>query len=88
MMKKVFGYLEDCGYNVKCDQQDMRAYERIEDFIKNALDQADCILSLVSERSLKSAWVSLEMTAAINFDKTGKNGSRCVWTTPTSLMIY
>jgi len=72
MMKKVFGYLEDCGYNVICDQQDMRAYERIEDFIKNALDQADCILSLVSERSLKSAWVSLEMTAAINFDKTGK----------------
>lgn len=72
MMKKVFGYLEDCGYNVKCDQQDMRAYERIEDFIKNALDQADCILSLVSERSLKSAWVSLEMTAARNFDKTGK----------------
>jgi hypothetical protein len=47
------------------DQQDMRAGEEIESFINRAFDNNRFVLSIVSENSLKSGWVSRELNTAV-----------------------
>ncbi len=64
-MQAVRNYLERNGVDVMVDQQDMRAGEEIESFINRAFDNNRFVLSIVSENSLKSGWVSRELNTAV-----------------------
>ena len=64
-MQAVRNYLERNGVDVMVDQQDMRAGEEIESFINRAFDNNRFVLSIVSENSLKSGWVSVELNTAV-----------------------
>jgi hypothetical protein len=52
--------LEANGIRVLIDTADMAPGERIEDFIDRSIREADVVVSLVSRRSLFSAWVAVE----------------------------
>ena len=64
-MQAVRNYLERNGVDVMVDQQDMRAGEEIESFINRAFDNNRFVLSIVSENSLRSGWVSVELNTAV-----------------------
>ena len=53
-------FLKVEGISVLVDSESMTAGERIQDFIARAIQQADVVVSLVSRRSLLSAWVAME----------------------------
>lgn len=64
-MERVKGWLESNGVEVTVDKQDMRAGEDIESFIRRAFDNSRFVLSMVSQNSLKSGWVSKEFNTAL-----------------------
>ncbi|MEY4202883.1 MAG: hypothetical protein RL013_586, partial [Bacteroidota bacterium] len=64
-MERVKGWLESNGVEVTVDVQDMRAGEDIESFIRSAFDNSRFVLSMVSQNSLMSGWVSKEFNTAL-----------------------
>ena len=64
-MERVKGWLESNGVEVTVDVQDMRAGEDIESFIRSAFDKSRFVLSMVSQNSLMSGWVSKEFNTAL-----------------------
>ncbi|MCE2822218.1 MAG: TIR domain-containing protein [Saprospiraceae bacterium] len=64
-MERVKGWLESNGVEVTVDVQDMRAGEEIESFIRSAFDKSRFVLSMVSQNSLMSGWVSKEFNTAL-----------------------
>jgi hypothetical protein len=64
-MERVKGWLESNGVEVTVDVQDMRAGEEIESFIRRAFDNSSFVISIVSQNSLVSGWVSKEFNTAL-----------------------
>lgn len=64
-MHAVRGYLEKNDIKVFVDIADMGPGEDIQSFIDKAFKENHFVLSLVSENSLQSGWVSKEISAAI-----------------------
>ncbi|MFM7155639.1 MAG: TIR domain-containing protein [Bacteroidota bacterium] len=64
-MERVKDWLESNGVEVTVDVQDMRAGEDIESFIRSAFDKSRFVLSMVSQNSLMSGWVSKEFNTAL-----------------------
>jgi hypothetical protein len=57
---KLRQFLATQGVAVLIDSEAMTAGERIQDFIARSIRESDVVVSLVSNRSLLSAWVALE----------------------------
>jgi len=57
---KVKNYLEDNGIQVTIDKDSIEASENITKFIYRCIRQNDVIISIVSTKSLQSAWVGQE----------------------------
>lgn len=53
-------FLTSNGVSVLIDSETMTAGERIQDFIARCIRESDVVVSLVSSRSLLSAWVAME----------------------------
>jgi len=71
-MRSVKNYLEDKGILVQVDIQDLGVGDNIKDFIDKALKENQFILSIISERSLRSGWVNQELNTTLllrKFDK-------------------
>jgi len=66
---KLKAALEKRGILVIIDRMDMRAGASIQEFIESSIRDADVTLSIVSNRSLLSAWVALESGAAFYGEK-------------------
>lgn len=71
-MFRVRADLEANQITVIVDEQDMQAAEDIQSFINKSLQNARFILTLVSEKSLRSGWVGRELSAAAMLEQTGK----------------
>lgn len=65
VMNLVKSHLEANRISVIVDVEDMRIAQGIQDFIDQALQENHFILSIISENSLLSGWVSKELNAAI-----------------------
>ncbi|MEN9415450.1 MAG: hypothetical protein RLZ62_1754, partial [Bacteroidota bacterium] len=65
VMNRVKSHLEANRISVIVDVEDMRMAQGIQDFIDKALQENHFILSIISENSLLSGWVSKELNAAI-----------------------
>lgn len=72
VMFRVKDYLEKEQLTVIADVQDMQAAEDIQSFINQSMQDARFILTLVSEKSLRSGWVGRELAAAALLAQTGK----------------
>jgi hypothetical protein len=59
------------GIEVILDRDDMLPGERISDFIHRAIRDCDVVVSIISTRSLLSAWVASETIGAISRNKWG-----------------
>ncbi len=59
IITRIKPYLEKAGIEYLQDERDMPAGEKIKDFVSQ-VQNVDCVLSVVSENSLLSAWVSQE----------------------------
>ncbi|MEO1261756.1 MAG: TIR domain-containing protein [Bacteroidota bacterium] len=57
---KMRDFLSDNGVSVTIDSDAMQAGENIQSFINKCIRETDITLSLVSKRSLMSAWVGME----------------------------
>ena len=69
--EKLKAALEAKGVVVRIDNIDMSAGADIQEFIESSIRDADVTLSIVSNRSLLSAWVALESIAAFYSEKLG-----------------
>lgn len=71
--------LEDKGVVVRFDQTAMQAGANIQEFIENSIRDTDVTLSVVSNRSLLSAWVALESINTFFLEKfeSGKKFIAC-----------
>ncbi|MFM8373512.1 MAG: toll/interleukin-1 receptor domain-containing protein [Bacteroidota bacterium] len=72
VMLRVKDYLEKEQLKVIADVQNMQAAEDIQSFINQSMQDARFILTLVSEKSLRSGWVGRELAAASLLAQTGK----------------
>lgn len=63
--QRVQRLLEKHAVDVIIDVQDMTPGERIPDFIRRSLSDSDAVVSIVSDRSLLSAWVAMETIQAL-----------------------
>ena len=61
--------LKDRGLRVVIDEESMKPGERISQFIERSIRESDVVVSLVSTRSLLSAWVALETIQTLNRNK-------------------
>jgi hypothetical protein len=66
---KLKSALEAKGFLVTIDREAMRAGASIQEFIENSIRDADVTLSIVSNRSLLSAWVALESITTLYREK-------------------
>ena len=66
---KLKAALEKRGILVIIDRMDMRAGGSIQEFIESSIRDADVTLSIVSNRSLLSAWVAMESVTAFYGEK-------------------
>lgn len=57
---KIRDLLVDSGIEVTIDQDSMRIGEEIKSFISDSIQNADAVLTLISNKSLKSGWVGAE----------------------------
>lgn len=57
---KIRDHLANSGIEVTIDQDSMDPGQEIKSFIKESIEKADAVLSLISNRSLKSGWVGVE----------------------------
>lgn len=67
--EKLKSALEKKGLLVTIDNVDMRAGASIQNFIESSVRDSDVTLSIVSNRSLLSAWVALESITAFYNEK-------------------
>lgn len=67
--EKLKSAIEAKGIRVTIDNVDMRAGASIQEFIESSIRDADVTLSIVSNRSLLSAWVALESITAFYNEK-------------------
>jgi hypothetical protein len=72
VMLRVKDYLEKEQLKVIADVQNMQAAEDIQSFINQSMQDARFILTLVSEKSLRSGSVGRELAAASLLAQTGK----------------
>ncbi len=63
--------LEGEGIRVRIDREAMKAGEDIKRFIENSIRETDVTLSIVSNRSLLSAWVAMETINTFQHEKVG-----------------
>lgn len=63
--QRVQRLLEKQGIEVIIDAKNMTPGERITDFIRRSLSDSDAVVSIVSDRSLLSAWVAMETIQAL-----------------------
>ena len=68
-MRAVKGELEQNGIKVFADIFEMEAGENIQTFIDKAMKGNMFVLSLISQNSLKSGWVNIELSGAMMLDK-------------------
>jgi hypothetical protein len=71
-MRSVKGHLEDNGVQVIVDIQNLGVGDNIQNFIEKALQENQCILSIISEHSLRSGWVNQELSSALLLRNFGK----------------
>lgn len=62
---KLCRVLKDEGIPVLIDSESMAPGERIQEFIARSIAQSDVVVSLVSSRSLLSAWVAMETISSL-----------------------
>jgi hypothetical protein len=67
--RRLCRYLKDRGLRVSIDAESMQPGERISGFIERSIRESDVVVSLVSTRSLLSAWVALETIQTLNRNK-------------------
>ena len=67
--KKLRTALEKNGVKVTIDIEKLRAGDKIEDFIDDAVQDSDFTISIVSKHSLKSAWVIVESLEMLIHEK-------------------
>lgn len=72
-MKAVKEYLEKKKVKVYIDLNDLSAGESIQGFIDEALRNNDFVISVISQNSLRSGWVSKELVVAKYLNKTSSN---------------
>ncbi|MFN0036173.1 MAG: TIR domain-containing protein [Saprospiraceae bacterium] len=72
-MRSVKSFLEDHGVHVHIDLNDISAGSEIQGFIDKALRENDFVVSIISQNSLESGWVSKELTVAQFLNKTNQN---------------
>lgn len=65
--------LQENGILVKIDSETMKPGEKIKDFIENSIKETDVTLSIVSNKSLLSAWVSMETILTFYYTKFTSN---------------
>jgi hypothetical protein len=65
--------LEQGGIEVVLDIDSMPAGEHIADFIHRSIRDSDAVVSVISSRSLLSAWVASETIGSMNRNKWGDN---------------
>jgi hypothetical protein len=66
---EVRDYLRQHGFEVILDADSMRAGGSISEFIANSVREADVVVSIVSIKSLVSAWVALETVTSFEREK-------------------
>lgn len=71
--EKLKSALEEKGIAVTIDSEAMAAGASIQQFIESAVRDADVTLSIVSKRSLLSAWVAMESITAFYGEKLQSN---------------
>lgn len=71
--KKLITALRANGIDVTIDIESMKAGEKIEDFIENSIRNTDVTLSIVSNKSLLSAWVAMETINTFYHEKFSAN---------------
>jgi threonine dehydrogenase-like Zn-dependent dehydrogenase len=64
--------LEKHGVEVIIDADSMLAGEHISEFIRRSILDSDVVISIISSRSLNSAWVASETIGSINRNKWGE----------------
>jgi|GEM_PF-3439242 len=57
---KIKEVLTDSGIDVTIDEDSMKLGQEIKSFISESIQKADAVLTLISNRSLKSGWVGVE----------------------------
>ena len=70
---RVKAALEKRGIQVTIDHVNMAAGASIEEFIESSIRNSDVTLSIVSNTSLRSAWVGMESVTALYGEKLGNN---------------
>lgn len=70
---KILDALEKASIEVIIDQEDMMAGADIKNFIEKSIGESTVTVSLVSNRSLKSAWVALETIDTFFLERYMKN---------------
>lgn len=65
--------LQENGILVKIDSETMKPGEKIKDFIENSIKETDVTLLIVSNKSLLSAWVSMETILTFYYTKFTSN---------------
>ncbi len=67
--RRLCRYLTDHGLQVAIDTESMQPGERISGFIERSIRESDVVVSLVSNRSLLSAWVAMETIQTLSRNK-------------------
>jgi hypothetical protein len=67
--RRLCRYLQDKGERVVIDAENMHPGERISGFIERSVRESDVVVSLVSNRSLLSAWVAVETIQTLSRNK-------------------
>lgn len=63
--RNVRTFLENKGFDVILDEDDLAAGRSILDFIQASIKQCDAVVSIVSAKSLQSGWVGQESVASM-----------------------
>ncbi|MBL7780883.1 MAG: toll/interleukin-1 receptor domain-containing protein [Saprospiraceae bacterium] len=63
--RRVRTFLENQGFDVILDEDDLAAGRSILEFIQASIKQCDAVVSVVSARSLQSGWVGQESVASM-----------------------
>lgn len=71
--QRVQRLLENHSVEVIIDAKNMTPGERITDFIRRSLSDSDAVVSIVSDRSLLSAWVAMETIQALQRNNWAKD---------------
>ena len=75
---RITSSLRKSGIDVIIDCESMPSGDGIQHFIEDSIRKADVTLSIVSNRSLESAWVALESMTAYWFDKLDPGSRRFI----------